>query len=142
MSQVPEFADWLAICNLKADYCRLLDTKQWDAWGELFTPDCRFDTTASGGSVVEGRDAMVAFVRESLATARTAHQVHAPQMRFDGPDAVDVIWAMQDRVVKDTFALTGYGHYHERCVRTADGWGIASQVLTRLILEKDGPPSA
>lgn len=135
MAAAPDFADWLAICNVKADYCRLLDTKQWDAWAQLFTQDCGFDTTQSGGSIVEGRDAMVGFVRASLADAKTAHQVHSPQMTFDGPDAADVIWAMQDRVIKDTFDLTGFGHYHERYVRTAEGWRIAAQTLTRLILD-------
>lgn len=131
----PDFADWLAICNLKAAYCRLLDTKQWDAWEQLFTPDCHFDTTGSGGTVVEGRAAMAGFVRESLSDAKTAHQVHSPEVVFDGPDAADVVWAMQDRVIKDSFDLTGFGHYHERCVRTPDGWRIASQSLTRLILD-------
>lgn len=141
MTDAPAFADWLAICNLKAAYCRLLDTKDWAGWEQLFTEDCVFDTTGSGGSVIEGRAAMAAFVSQSLATAKTAHQVHAPEMTFDGPDAVDVIWAMQDRVGKDEWALTGYGHYHERCVRTQDGWKIASQKLTRLVVEM-GTPAA
>ncbi|WP_184248496.1 nuclear transport factor 2 family protein [Novosphingobium chloroacetimidivorans] len=132
---IPDFADWLAICNVKAAYCRLLDTKQWDAWAELFTPDCVSDTTDSGGTRVEGRAQMVEYVSASLADARTTHHVHQPQMTFDGPDAVDVVWAMQDRVIKDSFDLWGTGHYHERYVRTAEGWRIKSQVLTRLILE-------
>lgn len=135
VAMAPDFADWLAICNLKAAYCRLLDTKQWDAWEQLFTPDCRFDTTGSGGAVVEGRTAMAGFVRESLADAKTAHQIHSPEIIFDGSDAADVVWAMQDRVIKETFDLTGFGHYHERCVRTREGWRIASQSLTRLILD-------
>jgi len=135
MTAAPAFADWLAICNVKAAYCRLLDTKQWDAWGQLFTPKCHFDTTGSGGSVVEGRATMVAFVRGTLAEAKTAHQVHSPEIVFDGADAADVVWAMQDRVIKDSFDLTGFGHYHERYVRTQDGWQIASQMLTRLILD-------
>lgn len=136
---VPDFADWLAICNLKAEYCRLLDTKQWDAWKLLYTEDCRSDTVEAGGIVIDGRDAVVAYVSESLADAKTAHQVHSPQITFDGPDAVDVIWAMQDRVIKDTFDLTGFGHYHERYVRNAEGWRIASLKLTRLILDIQYP---
>ncbi len=34
-------------------------------------------------------------------------------------------------------ALTGYGHYHERYVRTAEGWRIAAQKLTRLQMDFD-----
>lgn len=135
----PDFADWLAVCNLKAEYCRLLDTKQWDAWKLLYTEDCRSDTVDAGGIVIDGRDAVVAYVSESLAGAKTAHHVHSPQMTFDGPNAVDVIWAMQDRVIKDTFDLTGFGHYHERYVRDVQGWRIASLKLTRLILDIQYP---
>ena len=45
---------------------------------------------------------------------------------------------MQDRVVwSEDRALTGWGHYHERYVRTPQGWRIAEQRLTRLQLEFD-----
>ncbi|MDE8653478.1 nuclear transport factor 2 family protein [Novosphingobium album (ex Liu et al. 2023)] len=138
MTATPDFADWLAICNLKADYCRLLDTKDWEGWKQLFTEDCVIDTTGSGGNVATGREAFVASVRGALANAKTAHQIHSPQIRLAGDEA-HVIWAMQDRVVKDEFALTGYGHYDERYVRTGEGWKIAEQKLTRLIMEIDRP---
>lgn len=135
----PDFADWVAICNLKAAYCRLLDTKDWEGWSRLFTPDCVVDTRPSGGTLEEGRDRFVEMVSRSLATAKTAHHVHSPEITVEG-DIADVIWAMQDRVVKDDFALTGCGHYHETCVRTGDGWKIARQTLTRLIVEMDSKP--
>lgn len=134
MNGTPEFADWVAICNLKAAYCRLLDTKDWENWKQLFTEDCVIDTTGSGGTVERGRDRFVEVVSNSLATAKTAHQIHSPEITVDG-DVAHVVWAMQDRVMKDEFSLTGYGHYHETCVRTSDGWKIAEQKLTRLILE-------
>lgn len=134
----PDFADWLAICNLKAAYCRLLDTKDWEGWKQLFTEDCVVDTTGSGGTREQGRDRFVAKVSEALATAKTAHHVHSPQIEIDGARA-NVVWAMQDRVVRDDFALTGYGHYHETCVRSGEGWKIAAQTLTRLILDVERP---
>lgn len=136
MSGQPDFADWLAICNLKAAYCRLLDTKDWEGWKQLFTEDCVIDTSGSGGKVERGRDQFVASVSQSLATARTAHQIHSPEIRIEG-DSAHVTWAMQDRVVKDEFALTGYGHYEETYVRTPQGWKIAESRLTRLIMEVD-----
>lgn len=134
----PGFADWLAICNLKAAYCRLLDSKDWDGWKALFTEDCVIDTRASGGTREQGRDTFVAVVSKALSGAKTAHQIHSPEITIDG-DRAQVIWAMQDRVIKDAFALTGYGHYHEVCVRTAGGWKIAEQTLTRLIMEAEKP---
>lgn len=141
MSTQPDFADWLAICNLKADYCRLLDTKDWDGWKALFIEDAVIDTRPSGGTLEKGREAFVTSVMGSLENAQTAHQVHSPQITLVGDEA-RAIWAMQDRVKKGEWALTGYGHYEERYVRTADGWKIASQTLSRLIMEMDGSPPA
>lgn len=132
----PDFADWLAICNVKAAYCRLLDTKDWEGWKQLFTEDCVIDTRPSGGTLEEGRERFVAMVRQSLAEAKTAHQVHSPQIVIDG-DRAEVVWAMQDRVIKDDFSLTGYGHYHEIYVRTGGEWRIARQTLDRLIVDMD-----
>lgn len=137
--QAPDFADWLAICNLKALYCRLLDTKDWDGWASLFTEDCVIDTRPAGGTVEEGRDRFVSMVRQSLSDAKTAHQIHSPEITIDG-DIAQVVWAMQDRVIKGDFALTGYGHYHETCVRTPDGWKIARQTLSRLIVDMAASP--
>lgn len=132
-----DFGDWLAIANVKAAYCRLLDTKDWDGWGQLFTEDFELDVTGSGGQLVRGRDAVVASVRSAIETAKTAHQVHFPEITIDGDEA-RAIWPMQDRVVWDeSRALTGYGHYHERYVRTAEGWRIAAQKLTRLQMDFD-----
>ncbi|MFK4873683.1 nuclear transport factor 2 family protein [Novosphingobium sp. ZW T3_23] len=134
MSQTFDFADWLEICNLKARYCRLLDTKDWDGWTALFTEDCEIDTRPAGGTLETGRDDFVSMVRRSLAEAKTVHQVHSPEITIDG-DIGEAVWAMQDRVVKDEFSLTGYGHYHETYRRSADGWKIARQKLSRLIVD-------
>ena len=136
MAETANFEDWLAICNVKADYCRLLDTKDWDGWKQLFAEDLVLDTTAAGGTVENGRDAAVASVRASIETAKTAHQVHFPKMTIKG-DRAEVIWPMEDRVVWEEHgrALTGYGHYHEVYERRNGQWCIASSRLTRLTLE-------
>lgn len=136
MTETIEFADWLAICNLKAAYCRLLDAKDWDNWKQLFTEDCVVDTRPSGGELVEGREQYVSLIERLLAGSQTAHQVHSPQMTLEDGRA-HVVWAMQDRVIKAEFGLTGYGHYHDIYVRTPDGWKIASLTLTRLIVDMD-----
>lgn len=132
-----DFADWVAIANVKAAYCRLLDTKDWKGWGELFTEDFELDVSDSGGTVMKGRDTIVASVRSSIETAKTAHQVHFPEITIDGDNA-HAIWPMQDRVVwEEGRALTGYGHYHEDYVRQNGRWRIARQKLMRLVLEFD-----
>lgn len=136
MASLPDFADWLAIGNLKAAYCRLLDSKDWQGWGDLFTEDVVVDVTDSGGGVMHGRAALVASVSASLAEAKTAHQVHFPEISIDG-DHATAIWPMQDRVEWQGRVLTGYGHYHEHYVRQGGRWWIAQQRLTRLAMNFD-----
>lgn len=135
----PDFADWLAIANLKARYCRFLDTKDWDSFAELMAADIVIDTSASGGPKLAGRDAAIASIRQSIEAAKTAHHIHSPEIEISGDEAT-AIWAMQDRLIwPDGRTLIGYGHYHERCVRVDGRWLIAASALTRLNLEMTKP---
>jgi hypothetical protein len=132
----PAFSDWLDICNLKARYCRCLDTKDWQGYAEVFADDAVLDTSPSGGLTIAGRDALVAYVRSSISEDTiTTHHIHAPEIAIDG-DTATGIWAMQDRNIwPNGRKLLGFGHYHERYVRTADGWRIAESSLTRINME-------
>jgi hypothetical protein len=135
MSSAPSFADWLAIANLKARYCRYLDTKDWAAYASLFTEDVVIDTTGSGGPRMEGRGAALASIRASLDTAITVHQVHSPEIEIEGGRA-RAIWAMQDLLFwPNGRKLTGAGHYHERYVLEDGAWKITESRLTRLFVD-------
>jgi uncharacterized protein (TIGR02246 family) len=135
MTGAPDFADWLALANLKARYCRYLDTKDWAGYASLFTEDVVIDTTESGGPRMEGRDTAVARVRASLDAATTTHHVQAPEVEIAGDEA-RAVWAMQDRLSwPNGRKLTGAGHYHERYVRRDGSWKIAESRLTRLYLD-------
>lgn len=131
-----EFADWLAICNVKARYCRCLDTKDWAGYAACFAEDLVLDTSGSGGQRVEGRAAAVAYVRSSISEDTiTTHHVHAPEIEITG-DTATGIWAMQDRNVwPGGHKLLGFGHYHERYVRQGGEWLIAESRLTRINME-------
>lgn len=130
----------LAICKVKARYCRLLDTKDWAGFGALFTEDFVLDVS-EGTSVplIRGREAAMQQVQTLVGTARTVHQVHTPEIDVQGDEAHGV-WAMQDRVVweqprRGLASITGFGHYHERYVRRNGEWKIASLKLTRLHID-------
>ncbi len=149
MSAAEEFAAYIAISQVKARYCRLLDTKDWEGFADLFTEDFELDTSPAGGPPpIRGRDAVIGMIRASLDSARTVHQVHSPEVRLEG-DTAHVIWAMQDRVVWDAEraarlgfeSLTGFGHYHERYVRQDGRWRIAAQRLTRLHVDYHRAPA-
>ncbi|MET0251769.1 MAG: nuclear transport factor 2 family protein [Novosphingobium sp.] len=136
----PCFADWLAICELKARYCRFLDTKDWGAYAELFTEDLVLDTTGSGGTRTEGRDVAMALVRGSIEQTITTHHVHSPEIAVDGDEAT-AVWAMQDRNIwANGRSLLGFGHYHERYRRIDGAWRIAESRLTRLNMELSPVP--
>jgi hypothetical protein len=132
--------DRIAICELKARYCRLLDTKKWAEWMELFTDDFLLDTQEAGGPPpIKGRTEAVAMVRQTIETAHTAHQVHSPEIVIDS-DAATGIWAMQDRVVfEGGVGITGYGHYTETYTKAGGEWRIASSKLTRLHIDMTAP---
>ncbi|MCK9902845.1 DUF4440 domain-containing protein [Parafrankia colletiae] len=132
-----------AIRQLKARYCRLLDTKDWDGFRELFTDKAVMDTTSSGGNALTGGDAIVDFVRRALTEAVTVHHCHTPEITATAPDMATGIWAMEDRVrFPDGTDLTGYGHYHETYTKTDSTWQISSLTLTRLRVDFARPDSA
>jgi hypothetical protein len=122
-----------AIRRLKAAYFRLLDTKDWTGFRQLFTDDVVIDTSASGGSVVTGADEFVDFLKVVLADAVTVHQGHMPEVDLTAADEAVGVWALHDVIIwADGTRLDGFGHYHDRYRRDARGWRIASSTLTRL----------
>jgi hypothetical protein len=133
---VQELRDIEAIKQLRAQYVRLVDTKQWDAWRELLTEDFRLD---SSGRVHEGRDAVVAMVSGALDAASTVHHCFTPEITITGPDEATGVWAMEDVVRIESgetpIAFHGYGHYHDTYVRTDRGWRFKQSVQTRLRID-------
>lgn len=124
-----------AIKQLKARYCRYLDTKDWAAWRTIFADDFVSDTSEAGGKVIEGADEFVAFTRKALGrpVQATAHQVHAPEIVLTSPTTARGVWALQDVVrFGPGVSLVGYGHYHETYETSAGQWFIKSSKLTRL----------
>jgi hypothetical protein len=122
-----------AIKQLKARYCRYLDTKDWDAWRSLFSDDFLSDTSLAGGKVIRGADEFVAFTRKGLRSQATVHQVHAPEIELTSPTTASGVWALEDVVrFGPGVNLRGYGHYTETYQKVAGRWLITSSTLTRL----------
>jgi hypothetical protein len=140
-----------AIRQLKARYCRFIDTKQWQRLASLFTTDCRFEGL---GSAPAGADVatFVAGVSSRLAATISVHHCHMPEIAMTGPDSARVIWAMEDFVewtdgstVKETpgsRGFFGYGHYEEEYRREHGEWKISFLRLTRLRLDPVPPDAA
>ncbi|UXA20688.1 nuclear transport factor 2 family protein [Mycobacterium sp. SMC-4] len=121
------------IKQLKARYCRLLDTKKWAEWRMLFADDFRSDTSPAGGKLIVGADDFVAFTRRSVGERATVHQVHAPEIEFTSTTTARAIWALEDVVrLAPGVNLRGYGHYHETYEKVDGQWYFTSSTLTRI----------
>ena len=138
---------------LKARYFRLMDTKRWDEWADVFAEDLTAWVEDQPERTYAGREDFVSSVSSTLAEAVTVHQGHMPELELggwgdDGPTTASGIWAMSDYVEfprpEGSLVLQGYGHYHETYRREADGrWRIASLRLTRLRVDLgQGPAGA
>jgi hypothetical protein len=129
------------IKQLRAKYWRTLDTKQWEAWGSVFTEDCtlKYDSGVSTGGgdpqtnpTVSTRKGMVESVRTGLHQAVTVHMGHFPEIEFISDSEAKGIWPMEDIVEHGTSWMIGHGHYHDTYRKVDGKWLISSVHLTRL----------
>jgi ketosteroid isomerase-like protein len=133
---VRRLVDIEEIKQLKARYFRLVDAKDWDAWGCVFAIDAVLEIP-EGDLVHRGRDEIVANVSTVMADLRTVHHGHMPEIEITGDDTARGIWAMFDYVEWPEqdgrrVGFHGYGHYVEEYVREGGAWCIARSRLDRL----------
>lgn len=124
-----------AIKQLKYAYLRHLDLKEWDAVAALFTSDV-VSTYSDGKHSYQGRDAVMAFLSQSLSHKRivTKHQVHHPEITLnDELTAARGVWYLTDAVINTIsrdpakhFCIASTAFYDECYAKTADGWKIAA----------------
>ena len=131
-----------AIKQLKARYCRLMDTKDWAGYRQVFTDDVTMDTTDSGGNVITGADDFLEFLVATIGDVVTVHQCHTPEIDITSPTTASGIWAMEDLLrFPDGTELRGYGHYHETYEKVDGAWRIKTSTLTRLRMDTTAPPT-
>jgi bile-acid 7alpha-dehydratase len=126
-----------AIKHLKHRYIRCLDQKLWDELGECLVDDA---TSSYGGGKYsyKGRDAILAFLRESLGPSMiTMHQVHQPVIELLSPSEATGSWALEDTVimVDHNIDLRGAAYYTDRYVKVDGEWKIAHTGYKRLFEE-------
>lgn len=139
-----------AIRQLKARYCRFLDTKDGVAWRGIFSPDVvvTLDMAVSAGGAdpqtappIEGVDTFVPQVLASLDGVTTVHHCHTPEITLTSAISATGIWAMEDRLIfADGREFHGAGHYHETYEKRDGTWQITTLHLTRTVLRFHEPP--
>jgi hypothetical protein len=143
-AMLQQLLDIEAIKQLKARYFRLMDLKQWDDWGLVFTTNCLMEVPEAD-VVNNGREAIVTHVSGALVGARTCHHGHMPEIEITGDGTARGTWAMFDYVEWDEtdgvrVGLQGYGHYREEYEREDGEWRISRIRLERLRIDQLGAP--
>jgi uncharacterized protein (TIGR02246 family) len=128
-----------AIKQLKARYFRCMDTKDWDAYAQVFAPDAVMDMTSEGAAVTTGNREIAAFVQSAVGDVTTVHHGHTPEIEITSPTTATGIWAMEDKLRWPDGApmgsMHGYGHYHETYEKVDGDWRIKTLELRRLRLD-------
>ena len=124
--------DLRSLEELKYRYTRALDHKDWPSFRACFVDEA----TASYGDrlAFDSADAIVEYLAATLGPSMiTLHQVHHPELVIDG-DVATGTWSLMDRVIMTEYRLLldGASTYHDRYVRTAEGWKIAHTSYERI----------
>jgi SnoaL-like domain len=144
MSDLQQLLDIEAIKRLKARYLRYGDTRDWDRFAELFTPDYEVEvdgvprpTREFATQVrVQGLDSIMAAWRSLLVGITSAHQAVLPEIEITGPNTATGIWALHETVWFPKCTFNGWGHYFEDYLRVDGVWKIKRTRTTRLKVEE------
>jgi hypothetical protein len=129
----------------KAQYCRFLDTKQWESFEKLALPDARFIFYGVNDEVLHdfaSTKALVRLTARMLEDARTSHRVSNSELVQMSESEVHATWAMEDVLVfspsgnQPGTVVRGYGHYHEVWEKHADDWFLKRLALRLQIRNK------
>lgn len=117
-------ADTLALQQLLATYARAVDTRDWDLYRSLFTPDAQIDYTSAPFGIAGQRDEVAAWLEQSLSVVpMSMHYVSNIEVDLDG-DSATVHAQFYNPMQFPGFAELSFcgGYYHHQMVRTPDGW--------------------
>ena len=127
-------------------YARHVDFRDYDAFVDLFSEDCRLDV----GGLVEGRAALQGWLARRPENLRSRHVFTNISIDvIDADHARGVTYVTLYRHVGDealaprAIELVGpaaVGHYEDEFVRTVDGWRFASRTAYLAFIRADAFP--
>ena len=134
---VQQLLDLEAIKQLKARYFRFIDTKDWAAFRDLFTDDCKHYLPQESPTPFMTNAEYFPMLREMLDPGTTVHHGHMPEITFLSDSEAEGIWSMDDYVQVDPpsgrVSIKGYGYYRETYRKGDDGcWRISSKHNDRI----------
>lgn len=116
-------SDKLEIQELLARYARGVDTRDWELWKSVFTPDARLDYS-SAGAAVGSRDEVAAWLEQAMASVPFAqHYITNVEIELDGDRARVRAMFYNPMQLPGTEGMSFCGgSYHHEMLRTAEGW--------------------
>jgi uncharacterized protein (TIGR02246 family) len=118
------FDDLEEIRNLLARYCFAIDTRDADAWADLFTEDGVFHYSV--GEPISGKGALRNFI--SLVPDDRHHLTMNEIIEIDGDTATVRAYAL---VTKESPpVISAVGDYKDTISRTSDGWRFSSRIYS------------
>jgi len=128
-----------AICRLKYAYFRLLDTKQFEELGALFTEDGTADYE-SAPRPYSGRVEIVDFLTTSMTDPGmvTLHQGHHPEIDVADDGTATGTWYLSDRVIVPAydFLLEGTALYEDTYALVDGRWKFTHTGYQRIFEER------
>ena len=127
-----EISDRLEIQDLLVAYSHAIDTQDWDALDDVFTPDAFIDYSAFGGSAGDLPSTKKFLANAMPNFASFQHMVATSKVTIDGDEAEGRTICHNPMVID-----TGNGNTHvfycglwyvDKFVRTPDGWRIKERV--------------
>jgi len=117
-------SDEETIRSLIGRYAQLIDDGDFDEWGDLFVDDARLD---AAGHVLDGRAAILDFIRSSYGGATTTHMFSVPDIVVDTDEARV---ATDFLLVQNNGTAAGVGRTHDVWVRSDGRWRLSSRQIT------------
>jgi ketosteroid isomerase-like protein len=133
---VSDLEDRLAINQVLDTYARGIDDRDWDLVLSVFTDDAFLDYTAFSGPKGP-RDDVIMWVQDMLTSfVMSQHLITNRLITIDGDDAVVAaellaIMGMPGAAPGKMSMMHTGGQYHDRLVRTSDGWKISKRTCDR-----------
>jgi len=127
-----QVSDRLEINDLLIDYATAVDSKDLDAWDDIFTPDAYIDYSAMGGAKGPMPEVRTWLKKAFERFPMSQHMIGNSRVHLDGDSArarTICYNPMQMPDGKGGFQLAMFGlWYVDQLVRTRQGWRIAERV--------------
>jgi len=123
----PDAGDLLAIHQLLALYGHVIDEREWQRVGELFTAGARYDMSDFGLGVVQGAEAIRALWSRRDAAHPLAHHATNIVVTQDPDGTVRVL---SKGLGVSVNGRVGTVVYRDVVERTAAGWRIAARTAS------------